>query len=111
MKPHFEKRVEMDPDDLDAKHDLVTYLMNEERLVTRYEENKDLVSEHVQELLSDIDMSGQWSVDIMQNGDQFYLIDMAPAQNSAFYKEAVPEGKRVGLTENWLPDLGKQNED
>ena len=47
----------------------------------------------------------------MQNGDQFYLIDMAPAQNSAFYKEAVPEGKRVGLTENWLPDLGKQNEE
>lgn len=111
MKPHFEKRVEMDPDDLDAKHDLVTYLMNEERLVTRYEENKDLVSEHVQELLSDIDMSGQWSIDIMQNGDQFYLIDMAQAQNSAFYKEAVSEGKRVCMTENWLPDLENQNEE
>ena len=111
MKPHFEKRVEMDPSDLDAKHDLVTYLMNEERLVTRYEENKSIVSEHVQELLSDIEMTGQWSIDIMQNGDRFYLIDMAPAQNSAFYKETVPEGKRVGITENWLPDLSKQIED
>lgn len=108
MKSYFEKRAEMDPNDLDAKHDLITYLMNEERLVTRYEENKDIVFEHVQEIISDINMDGHWSIDIMQNGELFYLIDMAPAQNSAFYEETVPECKRVGITENWLPDLGKQ---
>lgn len=108
MKAHFEKRAE-DPDDLDAKHDLVTYLMNEERLVKRYEENKDLIQTKVAEFIPDVDLEGQWSLDIMQNGDEFYVIDMATACNSMFYQETVPENKRKDFHENWLPDLGKQD--
>lgn len=47
---------------------------------------------------------GQWSVDIMQNGDDFWLIDMAQADLSAYYKDAVPEELCKRNKENWLPE-------
>ena len=42
------------------------------------------------------------SVDIMQNGDDFYIIDMALAATSAL-SECVPPGLLKPLKENWLP--------
>ncbi len=41
----------------------------------------------------------------MQNGDDFYLIDMQQAANSTFYKEVVPEEKRRKDEEDWIPRL------
>lgn len=42
------------------------------------------------------------SVDIMQNGDDFYIIDMALTATSAL-NECVPVGLLKPLKENWLP--------
>ncbi len=42
------------------------------------------------------------SVDIMQNGDDFYIIDMALSATSAL-SECVPPGLLKPLKENWLP--------
>ena len=50
-------------------------------------------------------LSGQWSIDIMQNGEDFWLIDMALAENSAYYSEAVPKALRHPSEENWIPML------
>ena len=47
---------------------------------------------------------GQWSVEIMQNGKDFYIIDMAIAENSAFY-DNVPKSLRNPKEENWLPKI------
>ena len=58
----------------------------------RYEENKDLVVSKVSDLLKDCRLSGQWSIDIMQNGSDFWLIDMARASESAL-SECVPKEK------------------
>ena len=55
-------------------------------------------------ILPDIDLSGQWSIDIMQNGDDFYIIDMALAANSAL-KECVPPGLLKPVQEKWIPKL------
>lgn len=44
-------------------------------------------------------------LDIMQNGDDFWFIDMAVAENSAFYRETVPPALRNPMEENWLPDI------
>ena len=49
-------------------------------------------------------MKGQWSVDIMQAGEEFYLIDMAVAENS-FYYDRVPKELRKPSEEKWL-ELG-----
>lgn len=104
MLEHFKEKA-MRGYDIDAKHDYVTYKANMDRLVARYEENKDVVANHVKDFLTDVDMNGQWSVDIMQNGNDFYLIDMAPAETSSFYNESVPENIRRPMIENWLPKI------
>ena len=101
MVRHFES-----VDDIDAKHDLITYTMAEPKMTARYEKNKDKVVQKMEEILDRVDLSGQWSVDIMQNGSDFYLIDMATAQNSAFYTETVPAELRAELEEDWRPRIG-----
>ena len=85
-------------------HDYLIYKAHEDTLMKRYEDNKDAVVEHVKELLPDLDLHGQWSLDIMQNGDDFWLIDMGVAENSAFY-ESVPAELRSPFPEDWIPKL------
>ena len=70
-----------------------------------YEESKDTVAAHVRELLPGLDLAGQWSLDIMRDGDEYWLIDMAPAERSTFYGQAVPASKRRPMVENWIPEL------
>jgi hypothetical protein len=41
----------------------------------------------------------------MQNGNDFWLIDMALAENSAFYRECVPADKRCPTEEDWIPKI------
>lgn len=105
MKKHFER-----VDDADARHDYITYSLAEDQLYNRYFKNKDTVMEHIKALLPKVDMQGQWSIDIMQNGNDFYFIDMAVAENSAFFREAVPLESRKPMKENWIPDLSDKKE-
>lgn len=88
------------------RHDAVTYAMREPSLMREYGESKDLVAAHVRELLPGLDLAGQWSLDIMRDGDEYWLIDMAPAERSAYYRQAVPKAKRRPMMENWIPELG-----
>ena len=86
-------------------HDYIIYSMHESTLMQRYEQNKNYVKEFVQKLISNTeDLNGQWSIDIMQNGNEFWMIDMAIAETSALY-ECVPKTLRRRLPENWLPTL------
>ena len=88
------------------RHDAVTYKLREPSLMREYEATKDLVATHVAGLLPGLDLAGQWSLDIMRDGDDYWLIDMAPAERSTFYEQAVPKGKRRPMMENWIPELG-----
>lgn len=87
------------------EHDAIVYRAYESTLMSRYHTNVYTVTSHVQELLPDLHLTGQWSLDIMQNGDEFWLIDMALAQNSAGYNEIVKHTKQRPTTENWIPVL------
>lgn len=87
------------------KHDYVIYKSHEDVLMTRYNENKDFVSACIKNILPNVDMEGQWSIDIMQNGSDFWLIDMALAESSALYNKTVPAQKRRPLKEDWLPKI------
>lgn len=102
MKDRFGNQ--SDKDEPDKIHDYIIYTSHEETLYRRYEENKDKVAAKIKEILSSIDLSGQWSIDVMQNGDDFWIIDMAVAENSAFY-ECVPKELRKKSEENWLPKI------
>ena len=103
MKARFGE--EEDRDTPDMVHDYIVYTAHEKTLMNRYEKNKDLVLHHVKAIIKDIGLHGQWSLDIMQNGEDFWAIDMAQAHLSALndciprYKLALP-GPDV---ESYLP--------
>lgn len=106
MKNHFmplaEGRSGMNPE---AYHDYCTYSVAEEKLMKRYEENKERVLDHVLNIVRcNEQMHGQWSMDIMQNGNDFWFIDMATASESAL-KECIPKGKLKKMKENWIPEI------
>lgn len=77
---------------IQKNHDYINYINHEETLMQRYEENKDLVVSEVSKLLKDCKLKGQWSIDVMQNETDFWLIDMARASESAL-SECVPKEK------------------
>ena len=84
-KDIMEKRFAED-NDIHDRHDYITYKSHEDVMYRRYYDNIDKVTEHVQKLLERADFSGlpdQWSLDIMQNRNDFYIIDMALADNSS----------------------------
>lgn len=77
---------------IQKNHDYINYINHEETLMKRYEENKDLVVSEVLKLLKDCKLKGQWSIDVMQNGSDFWLIDMARVSESAL-SDCVPKDK------------------
>jgi hypothetical protein len=91
-----------DSDSPHQVHDYIIFKSHEETLMMRYNENKEMVMKQVEKLLPRLHLYGQWSLDVMQNGNDFWLIDMALAENSAFY-ECVPKKLRRPSKENWLP--------
>lgn len=90
MKEHFLDLGNLN--DVQKQHDYINYINHEETLMKRYEENKSLVISEVSKLLKDCTLQGQWSIDVMQNGSDFWLIDMARASESAL-SECVPKEK------------------
>lgn len=106
MKKRFFE--ESDADTADMKHDYIIYCKEEERLRKTFDQNKDRITEHLRKLIPNVALSGQWSLDIMQNEEDFWLIDMALAANSAFV-EKLPV-KIHAPEENWLPDFGSREE-
>ena len=97
-----------DSNNPDKVHDYIIYSACEKELMKQYVSNKDLVCKKIQNMLQDIRLSGQWSIDIMQNGSDFYIIDTALAKDSAL-KECVPEGLIKLQEEDWRPEIGGKN--
>ena len=86
------------------RHDYVTYSAHEDVMMARYKANAPKVVAHIEhDILPWLDLPGQWSLDIMQNGDDFWMIDMAPAEQSFFYDRVPPELRRPS-EEKWLPE-------
>lgn len=102
MKKRFSKNE--DSNDPDMIHDYISFKRMEDTMMTRYNENKDMIISKLNEVIPNINLSGQWSLDIMQNENEFWIIDMALAYNSAL-KECVPIEKLHKYEENWLPKL------
>ena len=105
MKKRFSQG--SDADTADMKHDYIIYCKEEERLKKTFDANKDMLAERLKAMIPDIDLKGQWSLDIMQNNDEFWIIDMALAANSALVNR-LPV-KLEAPEENWLPDLKNAN--
>ena len=80
-----------------------------EELMEQYRKNIGKVKENLKRMLPEIGLIGQWSMDIMQNGNDFYLIDMALAENSAL-KECVPKSLLKKVEEDWIPRINTKED-
>lgn len=72
------------------EQDYQTYLSQEDRLVEEFNASQSVLKRELQKLIPAIDLKGQYSLDIMKSGDDFYLIDMALMSESAL-SELLPE--------------------
>lgn len=94
-----------DRDTPDMRHDYVVYKAHEPVLMGRFEHNKEAIRSRMEGFLAKAEgLTGQWSVDIMQNGQDFWLIDMATADTSAL-SHYVPEGKLKKREIDWRPRI------
>lgn len=65
------------------ENELNTYLRNKERIIDTFNWNKKFVKDRVKHQVSQCGLKGKWSIDVMQNNNEFYLIDMARLERSA----------------------------
>lgn len=70
--------------------DFNTYLEIKDTLTADFNANVDQVNQHLIDIIPMIDLHGCYSVDIMKNGEDFYIIDMALAAVSAL-RELLPD--------------------
>ena len=111
MNPYWDPDVmkqrfghERDANSPHQRPDYVIYRTREDDMMDEYHRNEPLIREKIGEMLGYVPLEGQWSIDIMQDGSDFYIIDMALAANSAL-SECVPAGLLKPLEENWLPKI------
>jgi len=84
------------------RHDYVVYMMHEDVLNKRYNESVQIVLAELKKVIPRIELTGQWSIDVMRNGDDYYIIDMALAENSAL-NDCVPKNLLRAYPQQWLP--------
>ena len=84
------------------RHDYVIYQMHEDILQSRYDDSARMILEEIKKILPAVELVGQWSIDVMRNGDDYYIIDMALAENSAL-NDCVPREKLRPYPQQWLP--------
>ena len=87
------------------KHDYVIIQTHEAHMDYQFKQHKDKIIKEIEKLLPDSTLQGQWSIDIMKNGDDFYLIDMAPAETSALYDRVPKEKRNPVLEPAWVSQL------
>lgn len=65
------------------QQDYVTYQAHEDELTREYNDNLNRVNKEIKAMLPHLDLSGRWSIDIMKNGEDLYVIDLALMDESA----------------------------
>lgn len=71
---------------LETEMDIVNYLLAEKKMTKTFNEHKDYVSENILKIAKNMatdKIYGEWSIDVMQNGQEFYVIDAARKHRSA----------------------------
>lgn len=84
------------------RHDYVVYQIHEDVLNQRYHESVQTVLNEMEKVIPRIKLTGQWSIDVMRNGDDYYIIDMALAEHSAL-NDCVPKNLLRSYPQQWLP--------
>lgn len=70
--------------------DFETYLTQEDKLNREFNDNVTRINREIESLIKGVNLKGQYSIDVMKNGDDFYIIDMALMRESALV-ELLPD--------------------
>ena len=54
-------------------HDYIVYKAYEDELMFRYNTHIIKLGQGIKKLIAHLNLSGQWSIDIMQNGNDFWV--------------------------------------
>ncbi|MCY7865954.1 hypothetical protein P8918_12985 [Bacillus spizizenii] len=65
------------------QQDYQTYLQHEDKLMQEYNEYLNQVQKEIRNILPHIELAGQYSIDVMKNGTDLYVIDLALMSESA----------------------------
>lgn len=65
------------------QQDYQTYLQHEDKLTSEYNEQLSRVRKEIKTILPSLELSGRYSIDVMKNGDDLYVIDLALMSQSA----------------------------
>ena len=65
------------------QQDYQTYIKHEDKLTAEYNEHLSRVKKEIKAILPNLELSGQYSIDVMKNGDDLYVIDLALMSDSA----------------------------
>lgn len=64
------------------------YAKEKEKIVSDFNQHKQQIASEVDAFMKGVqDLKGKWSVDVMKNKDEFWLIDMARMERSALVKQ------------------------
>lgn len=63
--------------------DYQTYLTHEDKLTAEFNEQLNRVRKEITAILPQLELSGQYSIDVMKNGEDLYVIDLALMSQSA----------------------------
>lgn len=63
--------------------DFETYLTHEDKLNAEFNTHVSTINKQLEMLIQNINLTGQYSIDVMKNGEDFYVIDMALMAESA----------------------------
>lgn len=63
--------------------DFQTYLTHEDKLNKEFNTHVTTINKNLEKLIPNINLQGQYSIDVMKNGEDFYVIDMALMSESA----------------------------
>lgn len=82
MKRYLQQHAE-ESNDMAHLQDFMTYTNHQDKLNDEFNEHQGSIGRKLEALLPDINLSGRYSVDVMKNGEDFYIIDLALTKQSA----------------------------
>ena len=82
-------------------HDYMNFQIVKETLEKDFIDLSTILVDNLRGLIENMPLKGQWSLDILKNANDYYIIDMALAENSALNNRIKSELKPA--IESWIP--------
>ncbi len=107
IKPRWDHDITMRKLSALNEQDCEVFKAHEPLMMQKYNLYENEVCKRLKEMFSkipafEIGLGAQWSVDIMLSGREFYIIDMALAQDSAL-NNCIPDEDKCITTIDWIP--------